>query len=207
MIQEQQRNKMSETPVIGRNKPDNSRKRRYETLVDSYYQDVYRYAYWLARNPAVAEDLVQETFLRAWRSFDSLQSEGAAKAWLFTILRRENARMYERYRPDMVDIDDVSIAEDDHNEPDQRQKLSELHEAIMKLEKEYRDPLMLQIVGGFSGKEIADILDLNNNTVMTRLFRARSKLRVMLDPDAVGPDAEVAADDASNESTELTTRP
>jgi RNA polymerase sigma-70 factor, ECF subfamily len=207
IIQEPQRNKMSETPVIGHNKSDNSRKRRYEALVESYYQDVYRYAYWLARNQAVAEDLVQETFLRAWRSFDSLQSDGAAKAWLFTILRRENARMYERYRPDLVDIDDVSIAEDDQNEPDQRQKLSELHEAIMKLEKEYRDPLMLQVVGGFSGKEIADILDLNNNTVMTRLFRARSKLRVMLDPEAVEPDAEVAADDATDESTELTTRP
>jgi RNA polymerase sigma-70 factor (ECF subfamily) len=180
---------MSESPVVSRNKPDNSRKQRYEALVDSYYQDVYRYAYWLARNQAVAEDLVQETFLRAWRSFDSLQSDGAAKAWLFTILRRENARMYERYRPELVDIDDVSIADADQHEPDQRQKLSELHQAIMKLEKEYRDPLMLQVVGGFSGKEIADILDLNNNTVMTRLFRARSKLRHMLDPDGPSEDA------------------
>jgi RNA polymerase sigma-70 factor (ECF subfamily) len=183
---------MSESPVVSRNKPDLSRKQRYEALVDSYYQDVYRYAYWLARNQAVAEDLVQETFLRAWRSFDSLQSDGAAKAWLFTILRRENARMYERYRPELVDIDDVSIADADHHEPDQRQKLSELHQAIMKLEKEYRDPLMLQVVGGFSGKEIADILDLNNNTVMTRLFRARSKLRHMLDPDGANEDADEA---------------
>ena len=207
MVQEQQRNKMSETPVSGRNKSDSSRKQRYEALVDSYYQDVYRYAYWLARNQSVAEDLVQETFLRAWRSFDSLQSDGAAKAWLFTILRRENARMYERYRPDLVDIDDVSIAEDDHNEPDQRQKLSELHQAIMTLEKEYRDPLMLQVVGGFSGKEIADILDLNNNTVMTRLFRARSKLRDMLDPGASGQEPDDVLNDLPDESTELTTRP
>lgn len=207
IVQEKQRNKMSDTPVLGRNKSDYSRKQRYEALVDSYYQDVYRYAYWLARNQAVAEDLVQETFLRAWRSFDSLQSDGAAKAWLFTILRRENARMYERYRPDLVDIDDISIAEDDQNEPDQRQKLSELHHAIMKLEKEYRDPLMLQVVGGFSGKEIADILDLNNNTVMTRLFRARSKLRDMLDPGASGQDSEEEITDRPDESTELTTRP
>lgn len=206
IVQEQQRNKMSESPVSGRNKTDNSRKQRYEALVDSFYQDVYRYAYWLARNQAVAEDLVQETFLRAWRSFDSLQSDGAAKAWLFTILRRENARMYERYRPDLVDIDDVAIAEDDRNDPDQRQKLSELHHAIMKLEKEYRDPLMLQVVGGFSGKEIADILDLNNNTVMTRLFRARSKLRDMLDPDGATQDGDAILNETPDESTELTTR-
>ncbi|MDP2284114.1 MAG: sigma-70 family RNA polymerase sigma factor [Pseudohongiella sp.] len=175
---------MSEPPV---NRPislGNSRKKRYESLVDRFYQDVFRYAYWLTRNPSVAEDLVQETFLRAWRSFDSLQSEDAAKAWLFTILRRENARMYERYRPELVDIDDVSIQEDDRNEPDQRQKMTELHNAIMQLESEYRDPLLLQVVGGFSGKEIAEILDLNNNTVMTRLFRARSKLRDIMDPGA-----------------------
>jgi RNA polymerase sigma-70 factor (ECF subfamily) len=180
---------MSEPPV---NRPiivGNNRRKHYESLVDNFYQDVFRYAYWLTRNPAIAEDLVQETFLRAWRSFDSLQSEDAAKAWLFTILRRENARMYERYRPELVDIDDVSIEEDDRNEPDQRQKLSELHTAIMRLEKEYRDPLMLQVVGGFSGKEIAEILDLNNNTVMTRLFRARIKLREVMNPGAIGDES------------------
>jgi RNA polymerase sigma-70 factor, ECF subfamily len=196
--QEQMRSSMEKLSVLDRKSTDSGRQQRYEALVNSFYQDVYRYAYWLTRNPTVAEDLVQETFLRAWRSFDSLQSADAAKAWLFTILRRENARMYERYRPELVDIDDVSLPEDDNNEPDQRRKLSELHQAIMALEKDYRDPLMLQVVGGFSGKEIADILDLNNNTVMTRLFRARSKLRDMLDP---GSNRELSEDDADNIDT------
>jgi RNA polymerase sigma-70 factor, ECF subfamily len=186
---------MDKLLALDRKSTDPGRQQRYQALVNSYYQDVYRYAYWLTRNPTVAEDLVQETFLRAWRSFDSLQSTDAAKAWLFTILRRENARMYERYRPELVDIDDVSLPEDDNNEPDQRRRLSELHQAIMKLEKDYRDPLMLQVVGGFSGKEIAEILDLNNNTVMTRLFRARSKLRDMLDPGASGELSDETTDD------------
>lgn len=197
---------MDKLLVLDRKSTNPGRQERYQALVNSYYQDVYRYAYWLTRNPTVAEDLVQETFLRAWRSFDSLQSSDAAKAWLFTILRRENARMYERYRPELVDIDDVSIEEDDQNEPDQRRKLAELHEAIMKLEKDYRDPLMLQVVGGFSGKEIADILDLNNNTVMTRLFRARSKLRDMLAPDASVDLSEDNADDETAGSDDPTTR-
>ncbi|HLT63851.1 MAG TPA: sigma-70 family RNA polymerase sigma factor [Pseudohongiella sp.] len=197
---------MDKLLVLDRKSTNPGRQERYQALVNSYYQDVYRYAYWLTRNPTVAEDLVQETFLRAWRSFDSLQSSDAAKAWLFTILRRENARMYERYRPELVDIDDVSIEEDDQNEPDQRRKLAELHEAIMKLEKDYRDPLMLQVVGGFSGKEIADILDLNNNTVMTRLFRARSKLRDMLAPEASVDLSEDNADDETAGSDDPTTR-
>lgn len=154
-----------------------SRKQRYETLVDAYYQDVYRYGFWLCKNQALAQDLVQETFLRAWRSLDSLQSDKAAKAWLFTILRRENARLYERYRPELVDVDDVSIAEADTREPEQRMDKTLLYAAIDKLEPDYRDPLLLQVIGGFSGKEIAEMLDLNSNTVMTRLFRARSKLR------------------------------
>lgn len=174
---------MTDTPVRENSSNAVSRKQRYERLVDAYYQDVYRYAYWLCKNQALAEDLVQETFLRAWRALDSLQSDEAAKAWLFTILRRENARLYERYRPTLVDVDDVSIAEDDEREPESVMENDLLYAAINKLDSDYRDPLLLQVIGGFSGKEIAEIMDLNSNTVMTRLFRARSKLRDMLQPD------------------------
>ncbi len=190
---------MSKSPVFGHSNSDIDRRKRYEALVDQLYQDVFRYGFWLTRNKAIAEDLVQETFLRAWRSFDSLQNEKAAKAWLFTILRRENARLYERYRPELVDIDDVSVAEEDATEPDHRQKQVELHKAIMRLDKDYRDPLLLQVIGGFSGKEIADILDLNNNTVMTRLFRARNKLKNLLAPE---PDADDAGKDLAEKITD-----
>ncbi|MEX0963437.1 MAG: sigma-70 family RNA polymerase sigma factor [Pseudohongiellaceae bacterium] len=165
---------MSETPVL----EGNTKQQRYESLVAALYQDVFRYALWICKNKPMAEDLVQETFLRAWRSLESLQNDKAAKAWLFTILRRENARQYERYRPELVDIDSQSVAERDDNEPDSKMDRELLHKAINRLESEYREPLLLQVVGGFSGKEIADILQLNNNTVMTRLFRARSKLKI-----------------------------
>jgi len=171
---------MSGGPVLD----GQTKQQRYNALVDTLYQDVYRYAFWLCRNKALAEDLVQETFLRAWRSLDSLQSDKAAKAWLFTILRRENARLYERYRPELVDIEDQSIADMPSSEPDEIMDRELLYSAINNLESEYRDPLLLQVVGGFSGKEIAEMLDLNNNTVMTRLFRARSKLKQEFSPDA-----------------------
>jgi RNA polymerase sigma-70 factor (ECF subfamily) len=59
-----------------------------------------------------------------------------------------------------------------------------LHNAINRLDSDYREPLLLQVIGGFSGKEIAEILDLNNNTVMTRLFRARNKLKQEFELDA-----------------------
>ena len=76
-----------------------SRQQRYEALVTAYYNDIFRYAYWLGKSRQLAEDLTQETFMRAWRAFDSLQSQGAAKAWLFTILRRENARRWRATSP------------------------------------------------------------------------------------------------------------
>ncbi|MFM1896626.1 MAG: hypothetical protein RLZZ385_1700 [Pseudomonadota bacterium] len=177
---------MSDKPVLD----GNSKQQRYNALVDSLYQDVYRYAYWLCRNQPLAEDLVQETFLRAWRSLDSLQNDKAAKAWLFTILRRENARLYERYRPELVDVEDQPLADKSVNEPDAIMDREILHNAINRLEAEYRDPLLLQVIGGFSGKEIAEILDLNNNTVMTRLFRARGKLKQQFFPDGNNNDLD-----------------
>lgn len=160
-----------------------ARRQRYEALVRDFYHDIYRYACWLTRHKPLAEDLTQETFMRAWRAFDSLQSQDSAKAWLFTILRRENARLYEKQRPELDDIEEHEMALPDagHLEPDQQMEAMLLHKAIMTLEPEYRDPLALQVIGGFSGEEIGSMLELNNNTVMTRLFRARNKLRALLD--------------------------
>lgn len=158
-----------------------SKKTRYEALVGEYYGDIFRYAFWLSKSRQVAEDLTQETFLRAWRALDSLENPAAAKAWLFTILRRENARLYEKYRPETDDIDDYAVPETEKLEPDQLLDRELLYKAMGELEPEYRHPLLLQVVGGFSGEEIAQMLDLNNNTVMTRLFRARNKLKDVLD--------------------------
>jgi len=160
-----------------------TKKERYEKLVNAFYNDIFRYAYWLSKSRQVAEDLTQETFLRAWRALDSLQNPGAAKAWLFTILRRENARLYEKKRPVTDDIDDYSVPDTDKREPDQILEREMLQKAMTELEPEYRDPLLLQVIGGFSGEEIAQMLDLNNNTVMTRLFRARNKLKNKLESD------------------------
>ena len=60
----------------------NAKQKRYEALVKAFHADIYRYAYWLVKDRSVAEDVVQETFLRAWRSLDALNDEKAAKSWL-----------------------------------------------------------------------------------------------------------------------------
>lgn len=78
---------------------------RFTALVNALSGDLYRYAYWLCHHRDQAEDLVQETFARAWRAIDQLRDERAARRWLLVTLRREHARQYERWRPTSADID------------------------------------------------------------------------------------------------------
>ncbi|GAB6259929.1 sigma-70 family RNA polymerase sigma factor [Photobacterium sp. CCB-ST2H9] len=161
---------------------DMNKQKRYEALVRAWHKDLYRYAYWLCHDPHIAEDLVQETCLRAWRSLDSLNDDSAAKAWLITILRRENARRFERKQLDLVDIDDHAIpAQDTDTSSYGDSEMSQLQHLIQQLSPEYREPLVLQVMAGFNGDEIASILGLNRNTVMTRLFRARNQLKDSLE--------------------------
>lgn len=163
-----------------------SKQVRYEALVKALHGDLYRYTYWLVHDKHVAEDLVQETFLRAWRSLDSLKDEKAAKSWLITILRRENARRFERKRFEMSEYDEPAIIDHISSTTEQQLENHWLREKIAQLPEEYREPLVLQVLGGYSGEEIASQLNLNKNTVMTRLFRARNQLR-----DAVEKDNEL----------------
>ncbi len=153
---------------------------RFESLVRAYSSDLYRFAYWLCGDYSIADDLVQETYLRAWKSLDRLENINKAKSWLLTILRRENARRFERKRLELVDIAAYAIEDEHIQSPERLAEQSELHQAILQLDKEYRDPLLLQTLGGFKTSDIAHMLDLNVNTVNTRLFRARHQLKVAL---------------------------
>lgn len=140
--------------------------------------DLYRFAFWLARDPGVAEDVVQETMMRAWKSLDALTDEAAAKPWLLTIARREHARLYERKRLETVDVDDLAAAEDPALASSDDHETREVRAAIFALPEEYREPLVLQVLMGYSTAEIATHLGLTNGAVLTRLCRARQRLRV-----------------------------
>ncbi|MGO9801842.1 MAG: sigma-70 family RNA polymerase sigma factor [Steroidobacteraceae bacterium] len=148
-------------------------------LFEALRPDLLRFAQWLARDRAVAEDIVQEALLRAWRSRDALKEPSAARAWLLTIVRREHARLYERKRLELVSLDEAAEIPDSAPAAGADSELVMLRHAIMKLPLEYREPLLLQVLGGFSTEEIARELELTATAVLTRLFRARHKLRVL----------------------------
>lgn len=161
------------------------RQHSYMQLVRLYHADLYRYSCWLCRSADIAEDLVQDTYLRAWKSIDLLQNEASAKAWLFTILRNENARRFERKQFQYQEVEQDLLLDEHQVSPEQLYSQQQLLKQIESLEPEYSEPLILQIIGGFSGDEIAQLLSLNLNTVNTRLFRARKQLRDLLSHDSV----------------------
>lgn len=162
---------------------DVDRQKRFEALARNYTDDLFRFGIWLCRDHALADDLVQETFLRAWKALDSLKDVDAAKSWLITILRREYARTFERKVPPIADIDNVVVAEETELPPEDRTERSLLRQAMLELEVKYREPLVLQVVMGLSINEISAQLDLTESAVMTRVFRAREKLKTRLQPD------------------------
>jgi RNA polymerase sigma-70 factor (ECF subfamily) len=157
----------------------------FNQLAEDYSTDLYRYAMWICGNDALAKDLVQETFLRAWRALDKLKDVGAAKGWLITILRREFARTFERKVPKFTDMEKVVVADEIELEPDERAERELLRMGIMQLDAKYREPLLLQVVFGHSCAEIAEQLGISNGAVMTQLFRAREKLKKRLQKDGV----------------------
>jgi RNA polymerase sigma-70 factor, ECF subfamily len=191
------RNSPPESPVssISGRLPGAETRTAITQLFESLRPDLVRFAHWLARDRAIAEDIVQESLARAWASRESLKDPAAGRAWLLTIVRREHARLYERKRLELVPLEEVvdthagpRLAEPDGD-------LFALRHAIMKLPIEYREPLVLQVVGGFTTEEIARELNLSVTAVLTRLFRARNKLRVLCGMAAAAdvPDVEDAS--------------
>ena len=163
-------------------RPDESGERledAFGQLLESLRPDLVRFAYWLARDRSIAEDVVQEAMLRAWRARLELKDAAAARHWMLTIVRREHARLYERKRLVTVDLTDVIAREDAALARTGEGELLDLRSAILRLPDDYREPLVMQVLGGYSTAEIAKELNLSTPAVLTRLFRARNRLRAI----------------------------
>lgn len=153
----------------------------FDEVVRWHARDLYRYAYWLARDKHLAEDIVQEALLRGWRAFPRLRDRAAAKAWLFSIVRNEFRRALAGRDPthESIDAEGIEIA-------DERIGLFglEMRDALMALPATYAEPLALQVLGGFSCAEIATLCETTEGAVMTRLTRARQALKRLVAPAA-----------------------
>jgi len=151
---------------------------------------LYGYALVLTQNRADAKDLVQETYVRAIRAMGRLRDNSNVKGWLFTILRNIwlNELRQRCKAPEIVDVETderTSVLVDESTEIPHEVYLAELERrhvrtAIQQLPKEAREVILLREWEGLSYQEIATVLDCPVGTVMSRLARARSKLRDLL---------------------------
>ena len=165
-----------------------ARQLAFSSLVQSLQSELYRFAYWLCKNQAQAQDILQETYLRAWKSMDNLRDRSAARAWLMTIVRREYLRTFERKTLATIELDELPLV-DDAMPLDELADVARVRAAITLLQTKYRVPLVLQVIGGLSCSEIADELGLSEAAVMTQLFRARQKIKLLLEPSSAVPNS------------------
>jgi RNA polymerase sigma-70 factor (ECF subfamily) len=161
----------------------------FEAVALPHLKDLYRTASRVVGDASEAEDLVQEAYFQAWKSFDRFEAGTNCRAWLFKIL----FNVISHYRRKRFGLKLASTAEDDledtlRYEPPVRQDISDedVLSALQKLPEKYRQVVLLADVQEFSYKEVADTLRIPVGTVMSRLSRARTQLRVELSEFASG---------------------
>ena len=162
----------------------------FEELALPLLPSLYNHAFWLTRNHAEAEDLVQETFSKALRAFDSFQPNTNFKAWIFRILRNTfltsrtgiatSRTVFLEDHPDVLDTTDASPTPEDNLIRLDNQ--AALHAALEQLQPPLREALLLCDVEEVKYKDIALILDVPIGTVMSRISRARRTLRQLVQP-------------------------
>jgi RNA polymerase sigma-70 factor (ECF subfamily) len=175
---------------------DSTRRAAFEKEALVHLDALYRVALRLTSNPSDADDLVQETMLKAYRSWEQYQPGTNAKGWLLTILRNSFINEYRRRtrHPETVDVDTIepfAVFQDIQEEDPQGAFFDkivddEVLRAIDGLPEAFRETVVLSDVEGMSYQEIGKILDIPVGTVKSRLFRARQMLQAKLYDYAVG---------------------
>lgn len=175
--------------------PDPADRTRFEQLINGQLDDLFRSALRLTRNQAMAEDLVQDVVLKAWRSFRAFREMSRFGAWVHRILmntffdlRRRQVREPQPLEPGQIDTLALGgkVFDGESGEagsPEfrlERLMDSEVREGLDDLPFQYRSAVLLADVHGYSHREIADILNIPRGTVMSRLFRGRHLLRIRL---------------------------
>ena len=166
--------------------PDQNKAGRFEEIALPHLAAAYNLARWLVHNEHDAEDLVQDAYLRAFKSFGGYYG-GNSRSWLLTIVRNTCYTWLEKNRvlhmTESIDdnLDDLGL---DFADPEilllQSVDAQIVRQALKDLPVEFREVVVLREMEGFSYKEIADVIDLPLGTVMSRLARGRKRLHTLL---------------------------
>lgn len=154
----------------------------FQALVSAHYENLYRFAYSLAKNESGAADLTQQTFYVYAKKGESIRDTSKAKSWLFTTLYREFLRTRRKGSREAGFEPEAIENQKDENTTDPVRSLDAQRavELLPELEEIYRTPLTLFYMKDMSYKDIAETLDIPIGTVMSRLSRAKSQLKALL---------------------------
>ena len=151
----------------------------FAMLVARHQSDVRNTLRRLTRgDAALADDLAQESFVKAWRSIGSFRGDAAFKTWMFRIAYRTFLSEVRRNEPDTVEIEDHHAIGDDGHE--QREFMADFDAAMGQLSAAQREAIHFALQRGFSHPEIADIMGMPIGTVKTHILRGRAKLQELL---------------------------
>lgn len=161
-------------------------KSSFQELYEKYIDSALRVATATTKNQELAKDAVQETFIRVYKNLSSYNVEKNFEPWFYRILLNECNRLLAKESKVLTLTQPFDELEFKITEDHDQEEFTYLYEAVQSLKDIYRIPIILKYLEGFSEKEIAEILDLNQNTVKSRLFKGRDALKRLLEENSKG---------------------
>lgn len=153
------------------------------TLMETYGEEVWNYAYFLTKNAHSADDIAQEAFIKAYRSFHTYRGQASVKTWLLKITRN-TAFSYKKlaFFRKVVLLGGSSSDDLSHSAPSpeteivEREAADEIWNVVLQLPRKFRDPFVLHFHHQLSMEEIAGILEISEGTVKSRIYRAKRRV-------------------------------
>lgn len=154
---------------------------QFEQCIEQCADSLFRVAFRLTSNRTLASELVQETYLNAWKNIHSLKDKTKLRSWVFSILRNQYTKILRAEKKAATTHDSLEQFVANENTSSQRDEaVDRVQSAIGQLDDNHKLPILLVSMEGLSVDEAATILDLPRGTVLSRLHRGRQKLKAIL---------------------------
>lgn len=165
---------------------DTGLEKKIQSVMQKYGNDVLKIAYYYVKDYQTAEDIFQEVFLKAYKSFSDFQGKSSEKTWLIRITINTckdflKSSYHQRVVPMFDFMEDTAQTDGSLDKIDKKEERQIVREALMTLPDPYREILILVYFQEFSVKEAADVMKIKENTAKSHLKRGREKLRQILE--------------------------
>ena len=159
---------------------DSQHQELFESCVDQHADSMYRVAFRLTGDRELASELVQETYLHAWKGLDSLRDKTRMRSWIFGILRNQYTKLLRKL-PKATQLTQPESVESSlpPTEPEISRQM--VQQAIQQLDDKHKFPILLVSMEGMSAEAAGEILDVPRGTILSRLHRGRQQLKILIE--------------------------